>query len=155
MADNESAQPVGQVRVLGMSRVWPSVAAPAFVLAVLVLACVLYALVSLFGIAAATLAVVLALARRQNAVLADDVGLLIRRRGTLHRSYSWSDIERMGWRDAGWWGSALLVHPRGGPYEVPGPNSPVDVARLWHPRRSRLADPVLELALQHGIKPLP
>jgi len=70
---------------------------------------------------------------RDNEVLADDVGLLVRHRGRLVRSYRWDQIREaglgygsgMGWR-------GIIVFPDGGPNDVPGPNSP-------YPRRYGLA----------------
>lgn len=149
-----SVEPAGQVLVLGKSRVWPFIAGPGAAAAVMIVVGVLLHVVSWFGIAAVAIAVAVALTRRRNAVMADEVGILVSRRGSLQRSYAWADIERIGWRDAGWWGSTLAVCPRGGPYAVPGPNSPTDVARIWHPRRPHLADPLPELMERHGIKPL-
>ncbi|MEV4537522.1 hypothetical protein AB0J82_27465 [Asanoa sp. NPDC049518] len=100
-------------------------------------------------------ALVVAVTRRRNAVLGDDEGLLIQARGGLRRSYAWSEIDRMGWEDSGPFGSTLLVFPRGGPYDVPGPNSSIGVGRIWRPRRRHLTpDPLPDLLRRHGIKSL-
>jgi hypothetical protein len=149
-----SVEPVGEVRVLGQSQVWPAVAVPG-VLAIVILAGASFShQISWYAVAAVGASLILAYTRRQNAVLADDVGLLLRGPGGLTRSYAWTEIERMGWVDAGIWGSKLELNPRGGPYDVPGPNSATDVARIWRPRRRRSADPLPELIRRHGIKTL-
>ncbi|MGW3890351.1 hypothetical protein ACWD69_16805 [Micromonospora chokoriensis] len=150
----ESVRPVGETVVLGQSRVWPAVAIPGAFLAAMIVVGVLVDVINwtvvLFGAAS----VAIAFTRWQNAVLADDVGLLIRDRQGLLRSYAWTEIERMGWVDAGMWGSTLEVYPRGGPYDVPGPNASTNVGRIWRPRRRHLADPMPALLKTHGIKAL-
>ena len=148
-----SAKPVGDVQVLGESRIWPGVAIPGAVAIAMIIAAVVFRQVSWYAVlVAASLA--LAVTSRRNAVLADDEGLLLRSRGGLTRSYAWTEIERIGWRDGGLWGSTLEVFPRGGPYDVPGPNSPTNLARIWRPRRRRHPDPLPELIRRHGIKTL-
>jgi hypothetical protein len=107
-----------------------------------------------YAVIAVAASTIVAVVRRRNAVLADDVGLLIRARAGLCRSYGWDEIERMGWRDAGIWGSTLELCPRGGPYNMPGPNSSIDVGRIWRPRRRYLNDPLPQLQQRHGIKTL-
>ncbi|MEU8185462.1 hypothetical protein AB0B85_14620 [Micromonospora sp. NPDC049044] len=148
----ESAEPVGEVLVLGQSRVWPAVAVPAAVLIGLIVGAVLLDWVSWGGLLLGAVSIVLAFLQRRNAVLADDTGLLVRDRGGLRRSYAWPEIERMGWQNSGMWGSSLVVYPRGGPYDVPGPNASVTVARIWRPTRAHLADPMPALLRTHGIK---
>ncbi|MET8042404.1 hypothetical protein ABZU25_16265 [Micromonospora sp. NPDC005215] len=148
----ESAEPVGEVLVLGRSRVWPAVAVPVAVVIGLIVGAVLFDWVGWGGLVLSAGSIVLAFVHWRNAVLADDTGLLVRDRGGLRRSYAWSEIERMGWQDAGMWGSSLVVYPRGGPYDVPGPNASVNVARIWRPRRAHLADPMPALLRTHGIK---
>ncbi|MFF0154886.1 hypothetical protein [Micromonospora sp. NPDC005203] len=148
------ADPVGEVLVLGQSRVWPAVAVPVAIVVGLIVSAVLLDWVSWFGMVLGAASIVLAFVHWRNAVLADDTGLLLRDRGGLRRSYPWSEIERMGWQDGSMWGSSLVVFPRGGPYDVPGPNAPVTVARLWRPGRAHLADPMPALLQAHGIKAL-
>jgi hypothetical protein len=150
----KSAPPGGEIVVLGESRIWPAVAIPAVAAAALALVAVIFRWAFWYGLAAVAASLVLAVTGRRNAVLADQDGLLIRGRGGVRRSYAWTEIERMGWRDSGIWGSTLVVHPRGGPYDVPGPNAPVNVWRIWRPGRRRSADPLPGLMKRHGIKSL-
>ncbi|MEU7755076.1 hypothetical protein [Micromonospora sp. NPDC049171] len=154
----EPIEPVGEVLVLGQSRAWPTIAIPGAFVGTLVLVGVLFDRVSWAGLLLGTASIVLAFTRWRNAVLADDIGLLVRGRAGLRRSYAWADIERMGWVDAGmWrgmWGSTLTVYPRGGPYDVPGPNSSVNVGGIWRPAHRHLADPMPALLETHGIKTL-
>ncbi|NYH42122.1 hypothetical protein HNR22_001849 [Micromonospora jinlongensis] len=145
---------MGEVHVLGQSRAWPAIAIPSAALVVMIVVGVLFEVVNwtalMFGVAS----IILAFTRWRNAVFADDLGLLVRDRGGLRRSYAWDEIERMGWVDAGMWGSSLSVYPRGGPYDVPGPNASINVGRIWRPRRRHLADPLPTLLETHGIKTL-
>ena len=131
----DSAEPVGDVHTLGQSRIWPAIAIPGAAAIAMIIVAVVLRYVSWYAMGAVAASLIVALTRRRNAVLGDDIGLLIRARGRLSRSYAWSQIERIGWRDAGIWGSTLQVYPRGGPYDVPGPNSSTDVGRIWRPRR--------------------
>ncbi|MEV4346406.1 hypothetical protein AB0J83_18210 [Actinoplanes sp. NPDC049596] len=151
MVPNEEAVPVGEVVVLGESRMWPGVLLPAALTIVVVVYYGAY-LTTVLGLVVAAL--IVALVRRRNAVLADDQGILIRNRRGLRRSYDWSQIERMGWVSAPGWGATLTVYPRGGPYDVPGPNSPAEVAGIWPKRRSTTPDPLPGLRDRHGIEPL-
>jgi hypothetical protein len=148
----ESAEPVGELLVLGRSRVWPAVAVPVAIMVGVIVAAVLLDWVSWGALVLGAASIVLAFVHRRNAVLADDTGVLVRDRGGLRRSYAWGEIERMGWQDSGMWGTSLVVFPRGGPYDVPGPNASVIVARIWRPRRAHLADPMPALLRTHGIK---
>ncbi|MFG2050370.1 hypothetical protein ACGFIW_23415 [Micromonospora sp. NPDC048935] len=150
----EPVEPVGEVLVLGQSRAWPTIAIPGAFVVALILVGVLFDRVSWAGVLLGTASIILAFTSSRNAVLADDIGLLVRQRAGLRRSYAWADIERMGWVDAGMWGSTLTVFPHGGPYDVPGPNSSVDVGRIWRPARRHLADPMPALLKTHGIKTL-
>ncbi|MBM0276212.1 hypothetical protein [Micromonospora tarensis] len=150
----ESVQPVGETVVLGQSRAWPAVAIPVALLAVMIVVGVLFDLVNWTLLAVGVASVVIAFTRSRNAVLADDVGLLVRDRRGLRRSYAWTEIERMGWVDAGMWGSVLTVYPRGGPYDVPGPNVSTNVGRIWRLRRRHHADPMPALLTAHHIKTL-
>ncbi len=149
-----SAQPDGEVVVLGESRPWPAIAIPAATTVAMIIVWFVFQFVSWYAVTLLVASIVLALTRWRNAVLADETGLLLRDRGGLRRSYAWSEIERIGWVDLGMWGSALAVYPRGGPYDVPGPNSPTRVGRIWRPRRRRLPDPLPALLEAHGIKTL-
>ena len=150
----DSVRPVGEVHVLGQSRLWPAIAIPAVSAIVMIIVAVAAHYVSWYLVGAVAASGVIAVTRRNNTVLSDDRGLLIGKRRGWCRSYAWSEIERMGWRDAGIWGSTLQVYPRGGPYDVPGPNSPIDVGRVWRPRRRYVDDPLPELLQRHGIKTL-
>ncbi len=150
----ESVQPVGEVQILGQTRIWPAIAIPGAATIVLIIIAVVFRLVSWYALGAAAASLILGVTRRSNAVLGDDIGLLVRTRRGVSRPYTWSQIERIGWRDGGLWGSTLQVYPRGGPYDVPGPNSSVDVGRIWLPRRRRLPDPLPGLRQLHGIKAL-
>ncbi|MFI6236579.1 hypothetical protein ACIBD9_23715 [Micromonospora sp. NPDC050784] len=150
----ESAEPVGEVHVLGQSRVWPAIAIPAVVLVVMIVVGVLFDLVNWTVLMFGAASIIVAFMRLRNAVFADDVGLLVRDRSGLRRSYAWEEIERMGWVDMGMWGSSLAVNPRGGPYDVPGPNVSTNVGRIWRPGRRRGVDPLPELLETHGIKGL-
>ncbi|WCN79721.1 hypothetical protein [Micromonospora sp. LH3U1] len=148
----ESVEPVGEVVVLAQSRAWPAIAIPGAV--ALIIGGLLFDLVSWTAVVLGAAAIILALTRWRNAVFADDTGLLVRDRQGLRRSYAWNEIERMGWLDAGMWGSTLTVYPRGGPYDVPGPDASINVARIWPLRRRRSADPMPALLEIHGIRKL-
>ncbi|MFE9190995.1 hypothetical protein ACFYL6_15405 [Micromonospora sp. NPDC007208] len=151
----ESAEPVGEVHVLGQSRPWPAIAIPAVILVVMIVVRVLFDLVNWIVVAFGAASTIVAITHLRNAVFADDLGLLVRDRSGLRRSYAWEEIERMGWVDAGMmWGNSLAVYPRGGPYDVPGPNASINVGRIWRPGRRRSADPLPELLETHGIKGL-
>ncbi|MDG4811230.1 hypothetical protein O7634_31135 [Micromonospora sp. WMMD1120] len=150
----ESARPVGETIVLGQSRVWPAVAIPGAILVLMIVVWILFDLFVGTVLALGAASVIVASTSWRNAVLADDVGLLVRSRRGLRRSYAWTEIERMGWVDAGMWGSVLTVYPAGGPYDVPGPNASTNVGRIWRPRRRRLADPLPALLAAHDIKTL-
>lgn len=150
----ESVKPVGEVHVLGQSRAWPAIAIPGAIMAAMIVVGVLFDLINWTVMAFGVASIVLAFTRWRNGVFADDLGLLVRDRSGLHRSYAWAEIERMGWVDMGMWGSSLSVFPRGGPYDVPGPNSSINVGRIWRPGRRHLADPMPALLETHGIKTL-
>lgn len=149
-----SVQPVGEILVLGQSQIWPGIVLPGATAIVMIIVAVVFHMVFWWVMVADAAAIIVAITRRRNAVLGDDVGLLIRTRGGLSRSYAWHQIERMGWQKGGAWGNTLQVHPRGGPYDVPGPNSSIGVGRIWQPARRRLPDPMPELLKRYGIKTL-
>ncbi|MEU4423779.1 hypothetical protein AB0F81_24375 [Actinoplanes sp. NPDC024001] len=150
----ESVQPAGEVHVLGESKVWPAVLIPIGAAAVLVAVSVTIGSVPWYGAALLAIGLLVAVARRGNAVLADDEGLLIRGRGGLRRSYAWAQIDRMGWQDTSSWARELVVYPRGEPYDVPGPNSPARPGRIWRWQRRPQADPLPGLRDRYGIKSL-
>jgi hypothetical protein len=140
----------GEPVVLLRSRIWAAVLAPAAVL-VGSIACGIWAQVFPGGflpIIAAVL-VVSALLFRGNEVLADDVGLLVRHRGRLVRSYRWDQIREAGLGyggGVGWRG--VTVVPDGSPYDVPGPNSPTVVGRVWLWRTSKEVRERIEAVLR-------
>ncbi len=145
---------MGEVHVLGQSRVWPAIAIPGVAVVVVIVIGVLFDQFFWTALTVGAASIIVAVVRLRNAVFADDLGLLVRDRSGLRRSYAWTEIERMGWVNAGMWGSNLLVFPRGGPYDVPGPNASTDVGRIWRLGRRRSADPMPELLKAHGIKGL-
>ncbi|MEU7973530.1 hypothetical protein AB0B48_15995 [Micromonospora sp. NPDC049089] len=150
----ESVKPVGELQVLGQSRVWPGIAIPGVILLVMIVVGALFDLFSWTALVFGAGWIIIAVQRSRNAVFADDLGLLVRDRKGLQRSYAWDEIERMGWVDLGMWGASLAVNPRGGPYDVPGPNASINVGHIWRPGRRRSVDPVPELLKTHGIKAL-
>ncbi|SNY53147.1 hypothetical protein [Paractinoplanes atraurantiacus] len=137
--------------MLGESRAWPAIVLPA---ALLMVALAFRKAFFTAGFAIVAAAVIVALARRRNAILADEEGLLIRDRHGLRRSYAWTAIERIGWTASPPWGASLTVCPAGKPYDVPGPNSPVEVAGIWPARRRSAPDPLPGLMRRHGIRGL-
>jgi hypothetical protein len=144
----------GEPVVVLRSRIWPAVLAPAAVL-VGSIAYGIWAQVFPTGflpIIAAVL-VVSALLFRGNEVLADDVGLLVRHRGRLIRSYRWDQIREAGLgygSGIGWRG--ITVFPDGGPYDVPGPNSPTVVGKVWLWRTPADVRERIEAVLrEHGV----
>ncbi|MER7586580.1 hypothetical protein ABTW72_03495 [Micromonospora sp. NPDC127501] len=146
---------MGEVHVLGQSQGWPAIAIPGVILVVMIVLEVFFDLLNWAVLAFGAASVIVAVTRLRNAVLADDLGLLVRDRSGLRRSYAWDEIERMGWADAGMmWGSSLVVYPRGGPYDVPGPNASINVGGIWRSCRRRSVDPMPELLKTHGIKGL-
>ncbi|KAB1915567.1 hypothetical protein F8280_31565 [Micromonospora noduli] len=101
----ESVKPVGEVHVLGQSRVWPAIAIPGVILVVMIVVKVVFDLLNWTVLAFGAASIIVAATRLRNAVFADDLGLLVRDRSGLRRSYAWDEIERMGWDDAGMmWG---------------------------------------------------
>ncbi|MDG9678088.1 hypothetical protein [Micromonospora sp. DH14] len=150
----ESVKPVGQMKVLDQSRLWPAIAIPGVLMIVMIVVGVLFDVVSWMVLVFGAGPIIIAVTRTRNAVFADDLGLLVRDRSGLRRSYSWAEIERMGWVDMGLWGISLAVYPRGGPYDVPGPNASTNVGRIWRLGRRRSINPVPELLKTHGIKGL-
>lgn len=145
---------VGEIVVLDKSRMWPGIAVPAATMVVLGSVAVVTGFTFGYGFIFLAAALSMAVFRRNNAILADDEGLLLRERGKLTRSWRWTEIDRLGWAAWGYWGARLVVHPHGGPYDVPGPNSPVRVGHVWNPRRVG-PDPLQPLMTRHGIRPLP
>ena len=74
------AQPVGRVHILGKSRIWPAMAIPGVAAIALIIVAVIARYVPWYAIGAVAVSVVVAVTRRRNAVLGDDIGLLIRTR---------------------------------------------------------------------------
>lgn len=150
MSVDVSGEPV----VLLRSRIWPAVLVPAVVLA----GAVGYDIWTrrpaawLLTILAAV-SVGSALLFRGNEVLADEVGLLVRHRGRLTRSYRWDQIREAGLlpvNGVGWRG--MTVVPDGGPYDVPGPNSPTVVGKVWLWRTPQeVRDRIQSVLRGHGV----
>ncbi|MEW2147018.1 hypothetical protein AB0869_29825 [Micromonospora vinacea] len=126
----ESVQPLGEVHVLGQSRVWPTIAIPGVIMPVMIVVGVLFDLVNWTVLMFGAASIIVAFMRLRNAVLADDLGLLVRDRSGLRRSYAWDEIERMGWVDMGMWGSSLAVNPEAVPTTCRGPTRPPMWAHL-------------------------
>ena len=143
-----------EARLLAESRIWPAVLLPAVLGALLVAVSVVIGSVPWYGLLLVVIGLIVAVTRRGNAVLADEEGLLIRTRHGVRRSFRWSQIERMGWENTSAWTSEMVVFPRGGPYDVPGPNAPARPGRVWRSPLRRPADPLPELRARHGIKSL-
>jgi hypothetical protein len=144
----------GEPVVLLRSRIWPAVLVPAAMLAGSVaygvwarqLPCDLLTIFAAIWLGSA-------IVFRSNAVLADDVGLLLRHRGRLIRSYRWDQIREagLGYGNASGW-HGITVFPDGGPYDVPGPNSPTVVGRIFLWRTGRGVRERIEAVLrQNGI----
>ena len=143
--------------VLLKSRIWPGVVAPLLLFGLLIgfgswSRSFPFWLLVLTGVTLACAAVL-----RGSALLADDIGLLVERRGRLTRSYRWDEIKEAGLMPAGFGRIALMIYPHGGPYDVPGPNSPTTVGSVWVWRwwtdrqtQRRVAD----LLRAHGVTPL-
>lgn len=132
MADE--GEPVG-AEVLLAAQVWPAVLVPAGVLAVLIAAGIWRG--TFPGLPAGILlsVVVLACFQRGDALLADGTGLLLRHRGRVTRRYRWDEIHQVGLARPWFAQVTLAVFPKGGPWDVPGPNSAVLVGRVWMLRR--------------------
>jgi len=142
----------GEPVVLLRSRVWPAVLMPAAGL-IGSIAYGIWAHVFPTGFLPITSAVLVvsALLFGDNEVLADDVGLLVRHRRRLVRSYRWEQIREAGLgygNGFGWRG--LTVFPDGGPYDVPGPNSPTVVGKVWLWRTSKETRERIEKVLRKG-----
>ncbi len=141
--------------VLDESQSWPAAAIPAAALIAALPLALFLADIFWYAVIGFVAALAMAVFRRRNAILADDEGLLLREKGRVTRSWRWTEIDRIGWAAHGYWGARLVVHPSGGPYDVPGPNSPVRVGHVWNPRRDPAADPLPGLRERHGLRPLP
>ena len=142
----------GEPVVLLRSRVWPAVLMPAAGL-IGSIAYGIWAHVFPTGFLPITSAVLVvsALLFGDNEILADDVGLLVRHRRRLVRSYRWEQIREAGLgygNGFGWRG--LTVFPDGGPYDVPGPNSPTVVGKVWLWRTSKETRERIEKVLRKG-----
>lgn len=144
----------GGAEVLLAAQVWPAVLIPAGVLVALVAAGV-WLLPGFPYLPVGILAgvVVLAWFQRGDALLADETGLLLRHRGRVTRRYRWDEIHQAGLARPWFAQVALAVYPRGGPWDVPGPNSAVLVGRIWmlrgHARKAR--DRVYAMLRSRGV----
>lgn len=96
---------------------------------------------------------VLAFAARLRAtVIIDDLGISTRQSGG--QQFAWADLLAISWQNGiGLGGSGPVVRPRGGPYDIPGPNALVVVASLSLSRGAqRSARAALkEAAGAHGV----
>ena len=85
-----------------------------------------------WAIAAAVAIAYTAVARRRDILTADTDGLVVTARGARTR-YAWADVLEVGWIGAQWPanGSGIVIRPAdGGPWAIPGPNNPTQVATL-------------------------
>ncbi|MFI7216984.1 hypothetical protein [Micromonospora maritima] len=151
----EERGPGAEPVVLFASRWWPAVLVPLGILAATIAVGVRLHTASVLtysGLTAAT--VVAAWYQRDGALLADDLGLLVRHRGQVTRSYRWSEIREAGIARPGFARLALAVFPEGGPWDVPGPNNAVMVGRVWQLRAPDPAtrDRVERLLRSHGVR---
>jgi len=89
----DSVRPVGEVHILGQSRMWPAIAVPGAAAIVMIIVAVAGRVLFWYGAAAVAASVLIAVTRRRNMVLSDDTGLLIKTRRGLSRSYAWSEID--------------------------------------------------------------
>jgi hypothetical protein len=148
----------GRVRELLVSRAWPALLVPAGVagLIALVGTVLLHSFpYPPFGVAVAV--VVTALVLRRDALLADEDGLLVRRRGRVTRSYRWEEIRQAGLARPGFGQVALSVYPHGGPWDVPGPNNAVLIGRVWMLRGPdrQTRDAITALLRAHAVDVIP
>ncbi|MFF0230997.1 hypothetical protein [Micromonospora sp. NPDC005254] len=137
------------------SRLWPAVLVPLGALAALVAAGVWLAPTFPFvPVALLLTTVVVAWRQRGDALLADEIGLWIRRRGRVTRRYRWEEIREAGLTRPGFGQVALAVYPNGGPWDVPGPNSAVLVGRIWMLRKPdrQITDRVNALLRSRGVR---
>ncbi|MCZ7436143.1 hypothetical protein O7598_07055 [Micromonospora sp. WMMC241] len=151
----EERGPGAEPVVLFASRWWPAVLAPLGLLALAVALALRGSLGSLvvpIGMSAAT--VISAWRHRDGALLADDTGLLVRHRGTVARSYRWSEIHQAGVARPGFGRLALAVYPNGGRWDVPGPNNAVMVGQVWLWRQPESAsrERVEAVLRAHGVQ---
>ncbi|WP_139128632.1 hypothetical protein [Micromonospora humi] len=157
----EERGPGAEPVVLFASRWWPAVLVPLGLLTLIVVLSLrggFASLIAPLGMTAAT--VVSAWRHRDGALLADDIGLLVRHRGTVTRSYRWSEIHQAGIARPGFGRLALAVYPNGGRWDVPGPNNAVLVGQVWLWRQPESAGRKrVEAVLRaHGVQivePLP
>ncbi|WP_433113998.1 hypothetical protein [Micromonospora sp. CA-246542] len=118
------------------SRLWPAVLIPVGVLSALVAVGIWLAPTFPFlPVALLLTTIVVAWRQRGDALMADETGLWVRRRGRVTRRYRWEEISQAGLTRPGFGQVALAVYPHGGPWDVPGPNNPVVVGRVWMLRK--------------------
>jgi hypothetical protein len=145
----------GDGDVLLVSRFWPAVLVPAGVLAAAVVTGV-WLLDSVPFVPAALLltTVIVGWLHRGNELLADETGLLVRRRGRITRHHRWEEIHQAGLTRPGFGQVALAVYPDGGPWDVPGPNSAVLVGRVWMLRMPdrKAQDRIHDLLRARGVR---
>lgn len=85
-----------------------------------------------WALATAVAIVYTAVVRRGDVVIADADGFLVTARRIPTR-YAWADVLEVGWIGAQWPtnGSGIVIRPAaGGPWSIPGPNNPTQVATL-------------------------
>ena len=96
----------------------------------------------------------------RNAILADDEGLIVVTRGRARRSFAWSEVSSASWAEEMFWFSPgpsiagrLVVAPRGGRWDTPGPNSPAEVGRVFLvlPRHRREASARIDRLLREKL----
>ncbi|MGV9214618.1 hypothetical protein ACTFTM_22380 [Micromonospora sp. RB23] len=136
------------------SRLWPAVLIPTGVLAALVAVGIWRATFPFVPVALLLTTVVVAWRQRDDALLADETGLWVRRRGRVTRRYRWEEIREAGLTRPGFGQVALAVYPDGGPWDVPGPNNAVLVGRVWMLRRPdpQTTDRMNALLRSRGIR---
>lgn len=99
----------------------------------------------------------------RNAVLADDDGPIVVTRDRTECPYRWSELAAAEWEPGAFWrptgpgwGASLLVTPKGGPFEVPGPNHPTrlgNVMLVW-PWERRAAQVRAAVVLHQFMGPM-
>ncbi|MFF5175812.1 hypothetical protein ACFY3U_24730 [Micromonospora sp. NPDC000089] len=144
----------GEPEELLRTRFWPAVLVPIGVLVALTAVALRYDWAFLIGAAVGIgMWLFFAVLLRGGGLLADETGLLVRERGRVVRSYRWDQIREAGLSQVGHGRMGLIVLPDGGPYDVPGPNSPVTIGQVWMLRGPDRAtrDRVAELLRAHGI----
>jgi hypothetical protein len=117
-------------------------------------AAIAYPMAMSFAVVVAVLYVLVA--RRTHVLKIDDDGITVRSPKKVDR-YLWSELLEIGWARGLWpyRGPGLVIRPKGGPWDVPGPYAPAQVATLSVFGRSahRQAQDVLrEACRRHGVE---